>query len=390
MLLPLWVLYEMQNQYFQQEMPPPRIEKEIRDFLGQLQYISQFISKLTSTQEPIFKLLRKNEPHTWNDECPKAFELIEEYLLYPPILKPPQHGKPLLLHLSIIENAVGSMLAQEDDDKNERAIYYLSKRFHNYEIRYTSIENSCFALVWAVQKLRHIILPFQTWVVARMDPLKYLFKKPALSGRLSRWLILLAEFDLKYVARKLSKGVSCRIFDYKVQSRSLIISLSKLLDHAIRVKLNLRWFNIFEAIHFSRQNICYIWQSRKFKVMQNRNVTKLGYFHLNLRVDYKEIERKGKEETRRQLNLAHYKINLSVKLGRTRLQPPSLSPSSSFSTAQLLQLLLFLTPPLGQSLLFFFFSSKRHRSWGCCGLRYRGGRAWIGRKRGRTGSNAKC
>jgi len=35
-----------------------------------------------------------------------------------------------------------------------------------------------------------------------MDPLKYLFEKPALSGRLSRWLILLAEFDLKYMARK--------------------------------------------------------------------------------------------------------------------------------------------------------------------------------------------
>ena len=35
-----------------------------------------------------------------------------------------------------------------------------------------------------------------------MDPLTYLFKKPALSGRLSRWLILLAEFDLKYVVRK--------------------------------------------------------------------------------------------------------------------------------------------------------------------------------------------
>ena len=30
--------------------------------------------------------------------------------------------------------------------------------------------------------------------------------KPALSGRLSRWLILLAEFDLKYVARKTIKG----------------------------------------------------------------------------------------------------------------------------------------------------------------------------------------
>ena len=39
-----------------------------------------------------------------------------------------------------------------------------------------------------------------------MDPLKYLFEKLALSGRLSRWLILLTEFDLKYVARKSIKG----------------------------------------------------------------------------------------------------------------------------------------------------------------------------------------
>ena len=59
-------------------------------------------------------------------------------------------------------------------------------------------------LVWAMQKLRHIVLPFLIWVVARMDLLKYLFEKPALNGRLSRWLILLAEFDLKYVARKTS------------------------------------------------------------------------------------------------------------------------------------------------------------------------------------------
>ena len=53
--------------------------------------------------------------------------------------------------------------------------------------------------------MRHIILPFQIWIVARMDPLKYLFEKPALNGGLSRWLILLAEFDLKYVARKTIK-----------------------------------------------------------------------------------------------------------------------------------------------------------------------------------------
>ena len=128
------------------EMPPARSEKEIRGLLGQLQYISRFSTKLTSTCEPIFKLLRKNEPHAWNDEYQKAFELIKEYLFHPSILVPPQQGKPLLLYPSIIGDVVGSMLAQEDDDKNEGAIYYLSKRFHDYQTRCTPVEKSCFAL----------------------------------------------------------------------------------------------------------------------------------------------------------------------------------------------------------------------------------------------------
>ena len=46
------------------EMSPPKIEKKIRGFLGLLHYISRFITKPTSTCVSIFKLLRKNEPHT--------------------------------------------------------------------------------------------------------------------------------------------------------------------------------------------------------------------------------------------------------------------------------------------------------------------------------------
>ena len=85
-----------------------------------------------------------------NHICPNTFELIKEYLLHLPILVPPKHGKLLLLYLSIIGDAVRRMLTQENDNKNEKAIYYLSKRFHDYETRYTPIEKSCSALVWAV------------------------------------------------------------------------------------------------------------------------------------------------------------------------------------------------------------------------------------------------
>ena len=43
-----------------QDMPTPRTEKEVRGFLGCLNYISRFISHLNATCEPIFKLLKKD------------------------------------------------------------------------------------------------------------------------------------------------------------------------------------------------------------------------------------------------------------------------------------------------------------------------------------------
>ena len=81
------------------DMLAPRTEREIRGFLGRLQYIIHFIVKLTNICEPIFHLLRKNQPTVWNDNCQRAFEKIKRCLLSPPILVPPIPRHPLLLYL---------------------------------------------------------------------------------------------------------------------------------------------------------------------------------------------------------------------------------------------------------------------------------------------------
>ncbi|WJZ94855.1 hypothetical protein VitviT2T_013680 [Vitis vinifera] len=49
------------------DMPAPRTEREVRGFLGRLQYISRFIARLTDICEPIFRLLRKSQPTVWDD-----------------------------------------------------------------------------------------------------------------------------------------------------------------------------------------------------------------------------------------------------------------------------------------------------------------------------------
>ncbi|XP_057951042.1 uncharacterized protein LOC131145881 [Malania oleifera] len=117
-------------------MPSPKSEKEVRSFLGRLNYIARFISQLTTTCEPIFKLLRKNSPVKWNEECQVAFEKIKEYLLNPPVLVPPVPGRPLILYLAISENSMGCLLGQHDETgRKEKAIYYLSKKFTDYKSR---------------------------------------------------------------------------------------------------------------------------------------------------------------------------------------------------------------------------------------------------------------
>ena len=93
------------------DMPAPRTEREVRGFLGKLQYISHFIARLSDICEPIFHLLRKNQPTVWNDDCQRAFEKIKECLFSPPVLVPPTPRRLLLLYLLVLDMTLGCMLA---------------------------------------------------------------------------------------------------------------------------------------------------------------------------------------------------------------------------------------------------------------------------------------
>ncbi|XP_034708976.1 uncharacterized protein LOC117932036 [Vitis riparia] len=66
-----------------------------------------------------------------------------------------------------------------------------------YECRYIMIERLYLALVWATRRLRHYVTKYSILLVSRLDPLRYLFDRPVLTGRLMRWLLLLTEFDIQ-------------------------------------------------------------------------------------------------------------------------------------------------------------------------------------------------
>ena len=68
-----------------------------------------------------------------------------------------------------------------------------------YEEKYSPLEKTCVALVWATRKLRHYMLAYKGLLIARMDPLKYLMGKTVQDGKTAKWVLLLSKFDIKYV-----------------------------------------------------------------------------------------------------------------------------------------------------------------------------------------------
>jgi len=189
------------------DMPALRTEKQVRGFLERLNYISRFISHMTAICGPIFKLLRKDQRIVWTEDCQKAFNSIKEYLSEPPILVPLVEGRPLIMYLIVSEDSMGYVLGQQDEaGKKEHAIYYLSKKFTECESRYSVLEKTCCALAWAAKRFRHYMINHTTWLISKMDPIKYIFEKPTLTRRIARWQMLLSEYDIVYRTQNAIKG----------------------------------------------------------------------------------------------------------------------------------------------------------------------------------------
>lgn len=98
---------------------------------------------------------------------------------------------------------MGAFLAQhQEGSRKEVAIYYLRKKLLEYETRYNPLERACVSLIYATKKLRHYLQAHVTYLVLRLDSIKYLFDKPIQSERLARCHALLSEFDIRCLNQK--------------------------------------------------------------------------------------------------------------------------------------------------------------------------------------------
>ncbi|KAF7822058.1 reverse transcriptase [Senna tora] len=78
----------------------------------------------------------------------------------------------------------------------EKPVFYLSRLIKGYELNYSAMEKHCLALVYTTQKFRYYFLAHLIHLMTKSDPIRFLIKRPILSGRLKRWALILAEFEI--------------------------------------------------------------------------------------------------------------------------------------------------------------------------------------------------
>jgi hypothetical protein len=77
------------------------------------------------------------------------------------------------------KEAIGYVLSKHDESgRKKQAIYYLSKKFNDCESQYTAIEKLFCVLVWSAKRLRQYMLYHITWLISKLDSLKYSMKSP--------------------------------------------------------------------------------------------------------------------------------------------------------------------------------------------------------------------
>lgn len=67
---------------------------------------------------------------------------------------------------------------------------------------YVHVEKLVVAAVHAAQRLQHYLVSREILVVASMNPFQYILSRRLIGGKLSKWIVILQEFNIEFISVK--------------------------------------------------------------------------------------------------------------------------------------------------------------------------------------------
>jgi hypothetical protein len=179
--------------------PPPRNQKQLRQFLGTCNYHHRFIINYAMYVAPLLPLMKKGSKWAWTEQMQKAFELLRQQFAASIHLIHPVEGRQYAIYTDACKFAISGILTQLDDDGSPVIISTASRVLNPAERKYSTCEQELLAIVYSLEKFRIFIYGHKIKIHSDNKALSFLNRCVITSNRISRWILAIQEYDLEII-----------------------------------------------------------------------------------------------------------------------------------------------------------------------------------------------
>ena len=172
--------------------PEPSNLKQLRRFLGMINFYRKFIPNVANLQLPLTKLLRKNVDFVWTEECSSSFNSLKDSLSNSMKLIYPMPGDKFVLTTDASSVAVGASLSCE-----RGPLSLFSKTLNEAQSKYSAYDRELLGIFLAVKHFEWLLFGCDFIVRTDHKPLIYLFNTIATNDRRRRIIDYLSTFSFK-------------------------------------------------------------------------------------------------------------------------------------------------------------------------------------------------
>ena len=192
-----------------QNFPKPTTRKELRSFLGLVNFQRKFIPNCSSVAQPLSEKTAepkkgtssyKKEKLVWTPAMEEAFHKLKQLMKEDLLLSYPDYSdgaEKLELYVDASGTGAGACLKQLQDG-DRRVIGYSSRCFSKAQRQYSVIERELAAIRWAVKTFRPFIYGVPVILYTDHRPLTYLKTMASENARVNRTMLELEEYDIEF------------------------------------------------------------------------------------------------------------------------------------------------------------------------------------------------
>ena len=153
------------------DFPLPTSRKQLRTFLGLINFYHRFIPGCAKILEPLNSLLTSSTEHlSWDDTNTQAFSAIKEALASATLLVHPKPNALTSLTTDASDFAVGAVL-QQYLDRQWQPIAFFSKKLKPSETRCSTFDRELLAIYLSIKHIRYFLEGRTFYIVTDHKPL---------------------------------------------------------------------------------------------------------------------------------------------------------------------------------------------------------------------------